>query len=319
VLAVLGVEHLWRSRGFYPRLEDSPGLWSLERRKAKGAGPEQVVFIGGSRPQWDIDLEAFDRSFHGKRPIQLAIGGSASTPVLFHLAGEESFKGMVISSVGITTYIGGPPKSMEQPEDYIRFYDDLGPSDVTETRLILLLQRSCSFVLPEVSLRNLIRGTLRNKWPPPSYWEMLADRSVHAHISTYPNLESLRIRREKNLRDEKTIEITREQLIKNLDEIERAVKGIQDRGGRVIFVQFPLSEVARKLVEERYPRKEYWEVMAARTSAIMIHFKDYPSLSGFECPDFLHLDRKDAEKFTEALAGIIFEKLADEKRAGFVK
>jgi hypothetical protein len=278
-----------------------------------------VVFIGGSRPQWDIDLEAFDRKFPGPRPIQLSIGGSASTPVLFHLARDKSFKGMVISSVGITTYIGGPKKSMEQPEDYIRFYDDLGPSDVTETRFILLLQRSCSFVLPEVSLRNLIRGVLRDKWPDPSYWDMLADRSVRADIYTYPKLESLRKTREKSLRDEKTVHITREQLIENLDRIEQAVRSIQDRGGRVVFVQFPLSEVASRLVEERYPRKEYWEVMAARSSAVMIHFKDYPSLSGFDCPDFLHLDRRDAEKFTGALAGIIHEKLAEEGREGFIR
>jgi len=220
----------------------------------------------------------------------------------------------VISSVGITTYIGGPEKSMEQPLEYIRFYEDLGPSDVTETRFILLLRKSCSFVLPEVSLRNLIRGISRDKWPPPSYWDMLADRSVHAHIRTYPNLESLRIRREKNLRDEEVIEITRERLIKNLDQIEKAVKSIQERGGKVIFVQFPLSEVARKLVEEKYPRKKYWEVMAARTSAIMIHFEDYPSLSGFECPDFLHLDRGDAVHFTKALAQIISVKLEEDGR-----
>lgn len=93
-----------------------------------------------------------------------------------------------------------------------------------------------------------------------------------------------------------------------LERIDHAVSRIQQRGGRVIFVRFPVDGKVKQLEQKRCPRPEYWDVLVARTKAITIHFDDYPSLSNFHCPDGSHLDYRDAPRFTIALALILKEK-----------
>jgi hypothetical protein len=73
----------------------------------------------------------------------------------------------------------------------------------------------------------------------------------------------------------------------------------------VIFVRFPTSGVLWELEEQRYPRKDYWDVFAAESRAATVHFKDYPALARFQCPDGSHLDYRDAVPFTKALAEIL--------------
>jgi hypothetical protein len=52
----------------------------------------------------------------------------------------------------------------------------------------------------------------------------------------------------------------------------------------------------------------FWDRLAKTTRATTIHFKDYPSLSDFECPDTSHIDSKDGPRFTKALIDILVEK-----------
>ena len=67
----------------------------------------------------------------------------------------------------------------------------------------------------------------------------------------------------------------------------------------------PSSGVQWAHTERTLPKREYWDAFAARTRAATIHFKDYPELSQFECPDYSHLDARDVPAFTKALAGIL--------------
>ena len=42
-----------------------------------------------------------------------------------------------------------------------------------------------------------------------------------------------------------------------------------------------------------------------KTSALCIHFQDVPQLAAFPCPDWSHLDRTDAPRFTQELAKVL--------------
>jgi len=94
-----------------------------------------------------------------------------------------------------------------------------------------------------------------------------------------------------------------------LPRIENAVKKIPGRGGKVIIVRFPTVGKGWQLDEKYAPRQKYGDYWAANTSAVMIHFKDYPSWANFPCPDYSHLDYRDSPAFTRALASIIKEKI----------
>jgi hypothetical protein len=84
---------------------------------------------------------------------------------------------------------------------------------------------------------------------------------------------------------------------------------IRARGGEVVLIRMPTSGDLWTLHELQYPRAEYWDRLVAVTGLPAIHFADYPGLSGFECPDFSHLDARDSPRFTQALAAILVEEL----------
>jgi hypothetical protein len=87
--------------------------------------------------------------------------------------------------------------------------------------------------------------------------------------------------------------------------MEPYVAAIQARGGRVLFVRLPVSGECLAYEEQTFPKQEYWDAFAARTSALCLHFRDLPALAGFDCPDTSHLDRRDAPRFTAALAKVL--------------
>ena len=80
VLIVIGATSAWefycRSIGYGPTLNDNEDLWTSARRRVK---PESIVIIGDSRGWFDLDLDELEKGL-GKRPVQLAMGGSCAYP-----------------------------------------------------------------------------------------------------------------------------------------------------------------------------------------------------------------------------------------------
>src|SRR6266536_6380786 len=99
VLVVIAAASAWelycRSIGYGPTLNDNEDLWTIARQRVK---PESIVIIGDSRGWYDLDLDELQKGL-GKRPVQLAMGGSCAYPVLADLANDENFHGTVICSV----------------------------------------------------------------------------------------------------------------------------------------------------------------------------------------------------------------------------
>src|SRR5438105_684133 len=93
VLIVIAATCAWefycRSIGYGPTLNDNEDLWTMTRRHVK---PESIVIIGDSRAWYDLDLDELQKGL-GKRPVQLAMGGSCAYPVLDDLANDENFHG----------------------------------------------------------------------------------------------------------------------------------------------------------------------------------------------------------------------------------
>jgi hypothetical protein len=95
-----------------------------------------------------------------------------------------------------------------------------------------------------------------------------------------------------------------------LRELSRDVALIRARGGDVAFVRLPSS--GRVLESERrdFPRERYWDRLAKEVDAVAIHYDDYPALRAYDPPEWSHLSREDAERFTRALVPILLDSLA---------
>ena len=79
------------------------------------------------------------------------------------------------------------------------------------------------------------------------------------------------------------------------------MKKIRDRGGRVVFVRFPVSGELKKHEDKLTPRAGPWTRLLKDTGAPGIYFEDYPELASFKCPEWSHLSAPDSVEFTKRL------------------
>ena len=80
-----------------------------------------------------------------------------------------------------------------------------------------------------------------------------------------------------------------------------AVAKLRARGGKIVFVRFPLTGELKALEDRITPRSDIWESLLKRTGVPGIYFEDYPELSSFNCPEWSHLSGGDSVEFTKRL------------------
>ncbi len=89
------------------------------------------------------------------------------------------------------------------------------------------------------------------------------------------------------------------------------VDKIKARGGHVLFVRTPSSGPYFQGESMGFPRDKFWDRLLKETNSPGIHFKDYPAMANFDCPELSHLKLQDAALFTQSF----FEELS--KQPGF--
>ncbi len=307
-----------RAWGYAPTLNNTPDLWA-DRRNA--VQPDSVVIIGDSRAWFDLDLDEIEHGV-GQRPVQLAIPGSCAYPVLADLADDASFHGTVICSVVPIMFFApaGPP--IQNSLNAINRRHSQTVAQRASNKLGMLLEEHIAFMKQEdLTLGELLaRLPIPNRAgaliapPLPPYFQTL-DRDRRARMfdacavpgplqdrvkygwlplftppppPTYVPLEAFRsgvgAAIEARFRD-----------------AAAAVRKIQSRGGRVVFIRLPVSGELKKLEDKATPRAGPWTRLLKESGAAGIYFDDFPELAGFECPEWSHLSAPDSVEFTHRL------------------
>ena len=322
VLLVVGFfinwETYWRMQGYEPSYEETAELWSRHRDTAASGNRNEVVTTGSSRLQFDFDLDVWEQYYGGPRPIVLAKVGTNPRPFLSDIAKDPGFNGLIIVGVTSTLFFSPDPAPPALSAiEYLDHHKKRSWSQKTEHLLSVPIQSAfASINKDDLTLSALIR----KKWfpmenreeayilpaYPPYFGKITSDRRYHMwrKCELDPVLQD------------------RIQQIwlpwwnmgppfggEGLDQLIASVKGdvelIKSRGGRVLFVRPPSSDLLRQIERERWPREQYWDRLLAETGAPGIHFEDYPQLNQFSCPEWSHLSRTDAVIYTRELVGII--------------
>jgi hypothetical protein len=76
---------------------------------------------------------------------------------------------------------------------------------------------------------------------------------------------------------------------------------LRARGGKIVFVRFPMTGELKKLEDQQTPRAQTWDPLIQQTHAPGIYFEDYPELASFDCPEWSHLSAGDSVEFTRRL------------------
>ena len=306
-----------RALGYAPTLNDTPDLWAQRRKAVK---PDSLVIIGDSRAWFDLDLDELESGL-GRRPVQLALPGSCAYPVLADLADDESFHGTIICSLLPAIFLapGGPP--IANSEKALKRYHTWTLSQRSGHQLGMLLEEHIAFLKED----DLTLDALLDQVPVPH-------RAGTGHPPLPPYFETVdRERRARMIEPcaqpgplQDRIKygwpalftpppppsyVPRDAFLKGMGaaiearfrNTATAVKKIQARGGKVVFVRFPFTGELKKIEDHATPRAGPWSRILNETGAPGIYFEDYPELASFSCPEWSHLSAPDSVEFTKRL------------------
>jgi hypothetical protein len=301
LLLLAGWEILWRAQGFRPALNDDARLWALARHRVR---PDSTVLVGTSRMHAGVRPSTFEE-VTGAHTVQLAISAGMSYPVLENLARDPTFRGTAVcelSEIEITT---GMTTDLEK--GFVAAYERETLAARGEASLLRWVQEHLALGLSRLALPAVLAGVIRGQLPDSSAASSLfvgEDRTVSVDFSRR-DLAQLRAR-VASWSVNQGPEVSPEEFVARACRFEVLAEQIERRGGRVVFVRMPVSGLLQEWLEKAYPKASYWDEFARRTHFQTVHFRDYPDLR-VECPDYSHLDMRDAPRFTEALASITFQ------------
>jgi hypothetical protein len=311
-LALLAsMEFFWRGRGHEPSVVDDQDLWSDWRETATAAGPSALVLLGDSRTNLGFHPRAFNEKYPAYRVANLAVNGKDPVAALDDLAKDPDFKGVVVCQVSEITMLSGRQTDVG---DWVRYYrQDWGPVRKAKSRVNTFLQSRLVSINPYFGVQRLLNNFWHRTLPQQRYIITRPDRTNRADYTKTNVKQHLDSRIEQINESGRSLAPTAEgEWAVVTREVRAMVETLQARGATVVFVRYPTSGEFRTLEDKYFPREKFWNVFVEAVKAPAIHFEDVPAMSGFTCPDGVHLDYRDADAFTLALGGEL-------ERVGIIK
>jgi hypothetical protein len=162
-------------------------------------------------------------------------------------------------------------------------------------------QSRLALLSPDLALARLLKSAIEEgKLPDPPYVNQRRDRSRRADYSLV-DADKRRAALELLVGERPDPGKGRRGYEWRAGQMTDAIDRIVERGGEVIVLRLPSSQL-RFLSEDRaHPRQDYWNRIVAGSRASGIHYADVPSLASFIPADSSHLDYRDSIPFTRAL------------------
>jgi hypothetical protein len=325
----LGWELYWRAHWYEAGdYNNSSGLWAKQRHRAVG---DATVLIGSSRMLFDVDLDVWEE-ISGARPIQLATEGTSPRIFLEDLANDPKFHGQVVVGVTAPLFFALRGGLREDLLDY--FHKRETPSKRIDywlsTALEAVFAYTDDFTRPKQLLQTI-------EFPPR------AGMKPHVFIR---KLSTARIDRDTKMWKRVEDDATFQQLAKDnwialvtnmapppgpkgeppppmpdqaieavIAEVKMNVDKIRAKGGDVAFVRFPYQGFWQAVEDGGFPRQRFWDRLIAGTDSVGIEWHDYPELQGYTLPEWSHLNRSEATRYTRALTPIFYKELEAKRNA----
>ncbi|CAN5730164.1 hypothetical protein BH18PSE1_BH18PSE1_10860 [soil metagenome] len=316
--AITAWELAWRAYGATPSIQNSDGLWAMQRRRIDQGEGKATVLIGSSRILFDIDLDTWQR-LSGERPIQLALEGTSPMFMLEELANDPKFTGRLVVGVASDIFFSG----FAYRGSVQKYYRDETLSQRAGQWLSMhLIEPFFAFFDPDFALMTVLR---RQDWPARAGVQTRimvrklamheADRNTHiwSKVENDPQYQTLAKKiwaqdfdqpAYKDMRLSGPEEM-KQVITKQIDAAAAAVAKLRARGVEVVFVRAPTADRYLEYDNREYPRSATWDVLVQRSGARGIHFQDYPELQNYRLPEWSHLATDERARFTEALYHIL--------------
>ena len=308
-----GWEAYWRAYGVTPSIANNKGLWAIQRRRIDAGEGDATVIVASSRPFFDIQLPVWER-LDGHRPIQLAFEGTSPLAFMEDLADDPHFTGRLIVGVDPQVFFQG----FGSHNDAIAYARKQSPSQrVGQWLSMHLLEPYLAFDDPDFALETVLA---RQAWPqrPGKHWltqvrklsQSEADRNTHmwSKVADDPQYRALArsIWHERFARamDPPPAEL-RKTIQQQIDRATKAVAKLRARGVQVLLLRSPSDGEYIEYETRMFPRDSTWDALLKTSGAPGLHFQDYPELQGYYLPEWSHMTRAEADRYTVALYGVI--------------
>jgi hypothetical protein len=306
-------------KGLNISYDDGEGLWSDKRAKVYAPINDATIFIGSSRIKYDLDHQTW-KNITGNRSVQLAIEGSTPVPALEDLANDTAFKGRLVVDVTEGLFFSASPFNRRDPDRNIKYFHDRTPAQRVSFELNRFLESQFLFLDKE----NYSINAYLDKQP-------MKDRPGVFKMPIFPlDFGRVDFERQNKMTDQFVADTNIQNTVKDIwkffasvdkelppsgDTLQNflvMVKGLTDkikaRGGEIVFVRTPSSGPYWMGENAGFPREKYWDRLLTFTNCPGIHFKDYPAMANFICPEWSHLSPADAKTFTTEFIRILEEK-----------
>jgi len=309
-------EYGWRAYGSVPGYANSNGEWAMQRERIDRGEGAKTVLIGSSRVLFDMQLPVW-KDLTGERPIQLALEGTSSLPVLEDLAADPNFTGRLLVGVTPGLFFSG----YAYRADALGYFHKWRPSQrIGDWISAHWIEPYLAFDDADFALATVLR---RLSWPvragmkPELKVRKLMvqqdlDRNSHmwAKVVEDPEYRALaRATWAQNFNGPPPSMDTPDKKAKTIEsqiaKASRAVATLRARGVQVVFVRLPSAGAYYVNEQIGLPRSETWDLLLQRTGMPGIHFEDYPALQGYELPEWSHLSWSEATRFTSAFVPIV--------------
>lgn len=317
-------EAYWRAYGVVPGIRNGFGLWAIQRRRIDAGEGNATVLLGSSRLYFDLQLPVWER-LAGKPPIQLSYEGTSPLTAIEDLAADPKFTGRLLIGVAPDLFFTGGGRGDAAPA-YTR--KESPAQRVSQWLSMHLVEPYLAFDDPDFALATVIK---RQAWPqrpgrhwfmdvrklsnfePPRnayLWAKVADDPEYRELArsiwregfiTYPGDPT----------PEEELKTAREQI----ERMVKAMAQLRAHGVQVLFARLPVSGPYLAYEDQHFPRAQTWDALLAATHAQGVHFQDYPQMQGYYLPEWSHMPRAEAERFTAAFYGLIEESFWHEEAA----
>ncbi len=289
----------------------SKDLWADWRGRVNDLDADDIVILGSSRGHFDLNIHLWD-SITGKRPIMLAYPGSSPLHPIEDIIDHSSFDGLlVISTAPGLFYTMKGTWAANQGKDLVDHYYDRTYAQKFNGFLIQQIDPHFAFTQSDVSLKSLLeRISLPNRDSvrPPLVWPPMVRMDKNRNIRMIPQMET-----DSALQKQQTDiwfnpdpkNRLKDSIASVLGHYVNLVKKFKDRGGRVAFIRPPVTEYYLETETRLYPREEYWNRLLRESGCPGHHFEDNTETRVMIPPEWSHLNRKDADRYTQIIIGFL--------------
>jgi hypothetical protein len=291
-------EAVLRRAGHVPAIVDDEALWCVARRQVATLGNDDVLLLGASRMQTDIDEATMTEALSGRRIINLAVsGGGTSLPVLWDIIRNTRFAGLIIVDETEDTMATDFVREQLFVDTFAHTFtlDALVNREIgtwLQSRLVCLGPgEACTAVWPRIAARGKI--------PRPKPNVTSASRYTRADYSLVDPALLAEIRRGRLRIPWPATEIPRvaDAAVMRWSD---PIRVFQARGGRVVFVRLPVSRELWEMEDLDAAASLAWQRIMQQLAVPSIICNGDPaaSLGELRVMDHSHLDVSDTKRFT---------------------